>query len=367
MKLLIYLAISIGLLIGSLYIKTSFVRAQTSTNYELENYGFGGGGVIDSASTNYSLEAILGEIAGKSSSTNYKANSGLIFAQNAAVPPVPTFVNSSNWYNKLKITINQTSGDPSTTEYAIAISTDNFVADTRYVQSDNTIGSVLGTEDFQTYTAWGGASGEFIIGLSSNTTYYVKVKSTRGKYTESAFGPVASAATVGLQVSFDIDIGGGSDPGETASPYTIGFGNLNIGSVSTASNRAWIDFATNAEAGGWVFVYDQNAGLKSTVLNYTIGSATADLASGAVSEGFGLQGASKTQTSGGPLDYTSPYNGSLDNVGVVNTVIREIFNSTSGPIVGGRGSISVKAKASSITPGSSDYADTITLIATGSF
>ena len=342
--------------------------AQSSTNYSLENYELGGGGGgLDVNSTNYSLEAILGELAGQQASTNYKANSGLIFAQNASVPPAPTLVNSANWYNKLKITINQSSGDATDTEYAIVISTDNFVSDTRYVQSDNTIGSTLGPEDFQTYSAWGGASGEFIIGLVNNTTYYVKAKASHGKYSESGWGPVASAATVGLQVSFDIDIGGGTDPGETAAPYSIPFGNLTAGSVSTANNRAWFDFATNAEAGGWIFVYDQNAGLKSSVLNYTINSATANLALGGVTEGFGLQGVSKTQSSGGPLDYTSPYNGTSDNVGIVDTVIREIFNSTSSPITGGRGSVTLKAKTSNITPGGTDYADTITLIATGSF
>lgn len=358
---------TLGVVLMFLNLTGGRLFAQSSTNYSLEEYGFGGGGVVDSASTNYSLEGILGEMTGEQSSTNYKANSGLIFIQMAGVPPTPTIVNSSSWYNKLLLTINQPTGATTDYTYAIAISTDGFVADTRYVQNDNTIGSVLGTEDYQTYTAWGGASGELVIGLASNTTYTVKVKAVHGKYTESGFGPTASAATVGQQISFDIDIGGGSDPGETGAPYSIGFGNLTAGSVSTASNRAWLDFETNGEAGGWIFVYDVNAGLKSTILNYTINSATADLASGAVTEGFGLQGASKTQTSGGPLDYTSPYNGTSDNVGLMSSTIREIFNSTSSPIFGGRGSVTLKAKASSVTPGGSDYADTITLIATGSF
>lgn len=350
-----------------LIFNANVVNGQASTNYKLKNYEFGGGGVVDSTSSNYSLEAILSELAAAQSSANYRADSGLIFTQQSNVPPAPTFVNDTGTrYNKLKITINQDSGDPSDTTYAIAISTDDFVT-TNWVQPDNTIGSSLGIEDFQSYANWGGASGEFIIGLARNTTYKVKVKSRQGKYTESPLGPVASAATVDSQISFDIDIGGGSDPGETAPPYAVNVGSLTAGTPVTASNRVWLDLATNGEAGGYIYVYDQNAGLRSTDVDYTINSATANLASGAVTEGFGLQGASKTQSSGGPLDYVGPYDGTAENVGLVNTVIREIFDTSSSPIVGGRGSFSIKAKASNITPGANDYSDTLTVIAAASF
>ncbi len=338
---------------------------QSSTNYELRSYEFGSGGGVNMSATGYLLEGIAGEIAGKQSSTNYMANSGLNFYQQAHVPSAPTVANTGDWHNKLKVTINKWSGDPTDAKYAIAASTDNFASDVRYVQSDNTIGASLGAEDFQTYATWGGASGFNVIGLTSSTTYTFKVKSTEGRYTESPWGPTANAATSALEVSFDIDVGGASDPGETAAPYTIAFGNLTPGSVSTATDRIWVDFATNADNGGYIFVYDQNAGLKSTALNYTVTSATADL-SGA-STGFGLKGASKTQSSGGPLEYTSPYNGSSENVGIVSTTIREIFNTTSASIVGGRGSVQLKAKVSSVTPAANDYADTITLVATAAF
>lgn len=344
---------------------TGIVSAQNSTNYKLRSYEFGGGGESDMSSTGYLLEGIAGEIAGAQSSTNYMVNSGLNFYQQSNVPSAPTVANTGDWHNKLKVTINKWAGDPSDAKYAIAASTDNFASDVRYVQSDNTIGATLGAEDFQTYTTWGGASGFNVIGLTAGTTYTFKVKATEGRYSEGPWGATAGAATSALEISFDIDIGGAVDPGETGAPYTVAFGNLSPGSVSTASDRIWMDFATNADSGGYIFVYDANAGLKSTVLNFTVSSATADLSGAAT--GYGLKGASKTETSGGPLAYTSPYNGVSENVGVVSTTIREIFNTTNAAIAGGRGSVEIKAKVSSVTPAANDYADTITMIATASF
>jgi hypothetical protein len=341
-------------------------HAQESTTYKLKGYEFGGGGGTSIESTSYSMEGILGEGAGDLESTSYKVGSGLTFVQNANTPPAPTFTNDSgNRYNKLKLVVNKDSGDPSDAKYAVAISADNFASDLRYVQSDGTIGATLGAEDYQTYAAWGGASGLYVINLVENTTYTVKVKSTQGIYTESPYSATAQAATVPLRISFDIDIGGSSDPGETAAPYTIAFSDLSIGTVNTATNRGWIDFETNAEAGGYIYVYDQYAGLRSNTLNYTIPSVSSDLVS--VSEGYGLQGASKTQTSGGPLSYVSPYDGTSNTVGIVNSTIREIFNTSSLPIVAARGSFSIKAKVANTTPGSSDYTDTLTLIAASSF
>jgi hypothetical protein len=67
-----------------------------------------------------------------------------------------------------------------------------------------------------------------------------------------------------------------------------------------------------------------------------------------LSEGFGAQGNSATQSSGGPLSISALYDTSLDNVGILDTTIREIFE-TNNPIIGGRGSFIVKAKSSSVT------------------
>lgn len=345
------------------------VFAQSSGSFTLQGYEFGGGGGTNLTSSSYGLQGIVGRGGDSLTSSTFKLNDGLIFAEQANVPPAPTFVNSTNWYNKLKIIINKWAGDASDTKYAIAISTDNFVSDTRYVQNDLTVGSVLGIEDFQTYSAWGGSSGSFIIGLLKNTTYTVKVKAMQGNFTETGWGPVNTppVSTADLLLSFDIDIGGASDPGSTSPPYTIDLSNLTAGSPTTATNRIWVSLNTNAEAGGYIFVYDQYAGLKSSNLNYTIPSVSNNLAAGGVLEGFGLQGASKTDSSGGNFTYTAPYDGTTENVGLVNSTIQELFNTGSLPVISGRGSVYVKAKINALTPASNDYTDTITMIASSSF
>ena len=331
----------------------TFFVFPSSTNYQMKTYEFGGlGGTSDS--TTYSVEGIGGQMDGKGTSTTFGGNAGLIFVQNAHVPQI-TLTNDSSWYNKLKIVIT-TNNNATDAKYAIAISTDNFVT-TNYVQSDNTVGSVLGIEDYQTYVNWGSGTGENVIGLTPNTTYKVKAKAIQGEYTESAYGPESTAATSAVTLSFDIDVA--STDTETAAPYTVALGSVGSSGVTTATNLIWVDFATNADSGGMVYVYDQYAGLRSTNVNYTITSASADLAG--ATEGFGLRVNSATN-----LTSQSPYNGATDNVGIVNTTIRPIFSASSA-VSGGRGSIYVKAKSSPTTPSASDYTDTLTLISSATF
>ncbi len=337
-----------------------FFAFPASTNYSLKTYEFGGGGgSLDSAS--YVLEAILGQVSASMSSALYNVRSGLIFAQMSNVPPAPGLTNPSNWYNKLLLVINDGS-NPTDTKFAVAISSDNWVT-TKWVQSDNTIGLTLGIEDYQTYTNWGGASGENIIGLTPNTTYWVRVKALQGEFTETDLGPQASASTINPTLDFDIDVA--STDTETAAPYTLAFGSLSAGSVNAATNKVWIDIATNGEAGGYVYISDLNAGLKSTAINYTISAVSGDLAS--LSEGFGAQSSTDTETSGGPLSPVSPFNGASENVGIINTTVRELYSTSGAPITGGRGSFVLKVKPSSTTPASSDYSDTLTIIASGTF
>ena len=160
----------------------------------------------------------------------------------------------------------------------------------------------------------------------------------------------------------DIDI----DPTdtETASPYAIPFGDLAVGSVTTTSDKIWIDFETNAYGGGAVYIKGQNTGLSSSTASYTITSSTTDLASSSI--GYGMRGISATQSSGGPFSISSPYNGASDNVGILDTTYRQIFSSNL-PIVAGRASGVLKAKISSDVPASDDYTDLLTVIAAALF
>lgn len=363
---IVFKKISVALFLGVLFFLLPSTQARAaspaSTNYELKDYTFGGGGTQDSDSTNYSIFGVAGETElGQPVSTNYKAGAGLIYTLLSDVPPAPTFTNPANYYNKLKLVINE-GGNPSDAKYAITISTDNFAADTRYVQNDNTVGATLGLEDWQTYASWGGASGINIIGLLDGTTYYVKVAAKQGNFTETGFGPVASVATVNPNITFDIDVS--ATDSDTEPPFAIAFSDLLAGSVVDSPQKIWVDLATNGESGGKVYVYAQNGGLLSAAKSYTITSTTGDLSS--LSQGFGAQGSTATQTTGGPLSIESPYNGSSQNVGITNGAIRPIFTSAN-PISGGRGSFILKAKSSSVTPVASDYGETFTVIASAAY
>lgn len=333
-----------------------------STNFQLKDYGYGGGGVANGTSSSYAIEGIAGEQNATSlSGTTYNLGSGLQFTNQANVPPAPTFTNPGNYYNKLKLVLD-TGGNPTDTLFAIAISTDNFATDTRYVQSDNTVGVVLGLEDYRTYASYGSGSGFNIIGLLASTAYTVKVKAWQGKFTETGYGPTASAATVGARLTFDIDVS--ATDTDTSPPFTTNFGSLFAGTVTDSPQKIWVDFDTNGESGGRVYVYATNSGLASASTGHTISAVSGNLAS--LSEGFGAQGSSATQSAGGPFALTGPFTLVSDNVAATDTTIREIFT-TSAPTTAGRGSFLLKAKSSSITPAATDYSETLTVIASASF
>jgi hypothetical protein len=336
-----------------------FFVLPASTNYKLDSFEFSSGG-LPQQSANYRMEGVAGQNADSQvKSANFAVGSGLQFEQQANVPPAPTFTNDTgNRYNKLRYTLN-TGDNPSDTVFSIAISTDNFVT-TNYIQLDGTIGV---SPIYQTYVSWGGASGGDVIGLARNTTFKVKADARQGEYTASAYGPEASAATIDVTLSFDIDVSATNQ--STNPPYTVALAELTAGTVTTATDKVWLSLTTNAEAGGFVYVYDENAGLRSSVNNYTIAAVSNNLTS--IDEGYGLQADSVTQSSGGPFTRVAPYNGSSQNVGLVDTTIRQILSTANAPITSGRASIVIKAKSKVTTPPSSDYTDTVTFIASSGF
>jgi hypothetical protein len=328
-----------------------FAVAPSSTNFTLKAYEFGtGGGGGSSAS--YNLQSVSGEQSLNGSSTNYALLGGLIGSEQANVPAAPTFTNPSNEYNRLRLVIN-TSGNPTDTRYEVAISTDSF-ATTQYVQTDFTVGSTDTIAQYQTASSWGGVSGVWIVGLQPSTTYQVKVRALQGQFTGSAFGPVATAATVAPSLTFSVATSLSGTP-----PFTLGFSDLGAGTVVTAPATAELGLSTNSVNGGVVYVRSSGS-LSSTLAGYGIPSATADL--GAVATGYGALVASTSQTSGGPMTAVAPYSGTGSNVGALGTSLQAILT-TSSAVTGGTGSVSLKAKAEATTPASTDYTDTITFVA----
>lgn len=343
----------------ALIFPSSVFAGPVSTSYELKQWDFYSGSASVS-STNYDLRGETGEYdATSASSTNFRLNGGLTFDLNASVPPAPNLTNPSGYDTQLKLVINKDVDAPTDVKYAISISTDDFVSDIRYVRADHSVGTNLTVDHFQNYTLWGGASGFNITSLSPGTTYKTRVSAIHGYATQSPFGPnSASAATVNTTISYDIDVS--ATDTETSAPYTINFGNLTPGSVITATNKIWLDLSTNAGSGSTIYVTGSNGGLKSSRLNYTIASANTNLTS--ASEGYGAISNSATQTSGGPFTPLSPYNGSGNNVGILDSTMRSVYNTSGTGIVDGRVSFYLKAKSGNSTPASNDYADTLTII-----
>lgn len=178
------------------------IAGPASVHYELRSFGFGAGGLFDATSGTYKINGILGEQSNSATGNTYKINSGLIYTQQASLPPTPSWTNPGSTYNRLKLII-ATGGNPTDATYAVAI-TDNNWADTYYVQSDYTVGSQLGSEDWLTYSQWGGTNGRYITGLRSSTEYRVKVKARTGDYTESAWSSTATATTVAPSLTFSV-------------------------------------------------------------------------------------------------------------------------------------------------------------------
>ncbi len=337
-----------------------FAALPGTSNYRLHDYGIGsGGGTM--GSSNYSLEGIAGELSSPTVSTDtYGLKPGLLGSRLAALPDAPTWQNPADWYNRLHLVIDPT-GNPSDTTFAVAISSDNF-ATTQYVQSDNTVGPSLGMEDFRDYASWGGGAGANVIGLSPNTEYKIKVKARQGEFSETGFGPEATASTSQVSIVFDIDVA--ATDTETSPPYLVNFGSVNPDSVTDSPERVWIDIESNAESGAFVYVVSNNGGLLSATAGHTISAVTGDLA--VLDEGIGAQNSSVGQSSGGPLAVPAPFNGTSATIGAVDGQFRQLLTSA-GPLQSGRASFLLKLKTSGTTPAASDYVDVYTLVATASF
>lgn len=294
----------------------------SSTNYQIQNYSFGAGGTVNSTSANYGLNGIAGEVEfGRPSSANFKAGSGLTYMMKANVPGAPTFTNPSSNYERLKFVIN-TSNNPSDTTYAIQVSTtSNFSSNIMYMKSDNTLGTTLTASDYKTYTTWGGASGNYVTGLDPHTTYYMRVKARQGKYTESEYGPSASATTADPSLTFSVD------------SSNVTFSNLNSGNTYTDSSKTTtLTTSTNAYNGYIVNARETSPLTASvgTIPDYTSPNSAPTTWSG---NGFGyttndssLTGGTVDRfTNGGPkyagFTTSSPGDPVADHPGPVTTAI----------------------------------------------
>lgn len=330
--------------------------------YKLDGYTFGGGGISGGTSPNYQYQVRVGQLDNNMMvGSSFSLGAGLAFERQSPTPISPTLSNPGNYYNKLKLVVNNQSGGstlPSDTKYMMAVSDDDFVT-TKYINgTDHSIVDSYGIADYQTFLQLGDTGGFDILGLDPGKTYKVKVRSMQGSFSESAWGPTSNGiATVNPTLTFDIDVSA-SDVATTP-PYIIALSNLYPGSVITSDEKVWVSVDTNAAAGGSVFVYGENAGLKSIAVGYTIASVNGDLSD--LDNGFGIQISSASQ-----LTADAFYTGVGNIVGLTDTLVRQIFYANS-PITSGRGSFLVKAKSDNNTPAASDYTEALTVIVAANY
>jgi hypothetical protein len=337
-----------------------FAAFSSSTNYSLNSYSVGPAGTSDSHSTTYYTQASGGEVSsGTAISTNHTGTSGGVQTEQLSLPQAPTLGTSSGtYYNRLLVTLNDNAGTnnyPTDVTFSIAVSTTNCFtsscingAGVQFVQTGGALGS---SQFYQSYSAWGSTSGTTVTGLSPSTTYYVAVAAKEGMFTNTEYGTSASATTASPSLTFSV------------SPNSLSLGNLTPGSVITSSAVSFT-LTTNGVYGANIFNAGQYSGLHSTLTGGSIPALTGNLSSS--SHGFGLQGVTATQSSGGPLSIDSPYNVSGNTVGTESTSFTPTFT-TSNPVTSGTASLDILAKSANTDPASSDYTEVLTFLASASF
>ncbi len=193
---------------------------------------------------------------------------------------------------------------------------------------------------------------------------------------------VTVTATVAPSLTFDLD-SGTTQGADTSGPHSVALGTLSSATLTTsdqsAINSIFADIDTNADGGASITVVGANTGLNSASTSTTITLSSAEETIAAGSQEIGLCVESVTQTTGGPLAIGTQYdsggttanctaaNGGTPTVGRIETTATQILNTTAAPIAAGRAEVLVKASISGVTPAATDYTNTLTFIATGTF
>jgi hypothetical protein len=363
-----------------------------SPNFKIVDITTQGGGTA--ASNNYSTLLTNGDTITDPSlySTNYKLTGDPASAFRPAVPEINCFetitdgysncttgptelttggmvalCGGSGCYDRARFEINS-NNNPNDTLYAIQISEDNFSSDIKYIDGSTYEPENYNTHninDFRTKTQW--ETDTFnILGLTQGTQYYIRIVALHGDFTQTEEGPIETSTTAGTSSSFDIDIADISGIStETAPPFSITFTGENsllagAGTVVT-NDLIWMDAETNGSGGFAIVQRGENGGLYSNTHSVQINSITGNLDT--LDEGFGLQNyyIDYDTNSTGNLTAMTNYNGSVSNVGIVDTDWNKIYDAD-GPIISGRMALHLLARAGTDKEGASDYEESITFV-----
>ncbi len=347
---------------------TPIAHAETlsGSNYQIENPSIDSGGGSASSSNYASRDGIADSNDSSSASTNFSVFPGFFQHAYPGVPATPTLTNTGGTlYNSLDYVISTGDGQQTDTNYAIAISSDDF-ATTNFIQADNTVGS---SAVWQTYTAWGSGSGGRVTGLAASTTYKIKVKARYGTNTETAYSATATAATVGanLSITFSGVTSGTVFDGETTTVSTsansIAYSQLGVNIPAIAAHK--ITVTTNATA-GYTTTIQQNQPLTRGGGSETISpvsgtnSAPATWPGSIITGAFGYHSSDESLCTGSSSRFSTN-----DTWAALDTNHYEVACAT-GPVSSEETTVSYKLEIGT-GQAAGDYSNTVTYITTAQY
>lgn len=184
---------------------------------------------------------------------------------------------------------------------------------------------------------------------------------------------VTVTASVDPSITFDLDDPAADTCADTDDPYSIDFGTLTTADVETSGttdtvNILCLQVATNADSGANVTVSSLTSGdLSSAGTGATIDSADATMAAG--TENWGACVTSVQSGMTGDANWTAgtcAVNGNANDVGDFDGTVQTVLTS-SAPLASGSTIMVFSAAISATTEAASDYTNTLTYIATGTF
>ena len=166
-----------------------------------------------------------------------------------------------------------------------------------------------------------------------------------------------------LTVTFAVSSSPCTSTTSSSPPFSVPLGTLSTGSVTTAGNHICVVVTSDA-SGTVMTVKDANGGLASTGTPADkITSSNATLTAGTA--GYGV-----CSSAASGLTAQAPYNGSCDAtnhaVGSLTASPQTVYFA-SGAVTNAVGDLLTKASISGSTAAHSDYADTMTLVVTGTY
>lgn len=175
-------------------------------------------------------------------------------------------------------------------------------------------------------------------------------------------------------ITFDIDTASDFSNGESSAPYAVQLGTLSSASVksSDTSSIRMITLEADSSDGVVVTVHNANGAdglVSASVPSDKIPSITSTMSTGTANYGLcvatsGLTGFSRST---GYSSDTCALSSGTNGVQALSTTATSIVHSGGSPLTGGHAEIVVNGAANTATPAHSDYGDTLTFIATGTF